>query len=99
MNTPVSKASSLGVIGLGTMGLGAAHSAIRRGVPTWGCDTRPEAREALAQAGGHGEQAEIMVAQHAARGIAQTLHPAQHRGRIGAAVHQVAEQVDRVAAG
>lgn len=49
MNTPV---STLGVIGLGSMGMGAALSALRRGVPVWGCDTRPEARAALTAAGG-----------------------------------------------
>lgn len=46
-------AKTLGVIGLGSMGLGAALSALRKGVPTWGCDLRPEARAALAEAGGH----------------------------------------------
>lgn len=43
---------TLGVIGLGSMGMGAALSALRQGVSTWGCDPRPEARAALEQAGG-----------------------------------------------
>lgn len=43
---------TLGVIGLGSMGLGAALSALRQGVPTWGCDPRAQAREAFAKAGG-----------------------------------------------
>jgi 3-hydroxyisobutyrate dehydrogenase len=43
---------TLGVIGLGSMGLGAALSAHRQGVPTWGCDPRTEAREAFAKEGG-----------------------------------------------
>ncbi|HWP19732.1 MAG TPA: L-threonate dehydrogenase [Burkholderiaceae bacterium] len=43
---------TLGVIGLGSMGLGAALSAHRKGVPTWGCDARAEAREAFAKEGG-----------------------------------------------
>ncbi len=43
---------TLGVIGLGSMGLGAALSAHRKGVPTWGCDPRAEAREAFAKEGG-----------------------------------------------
>lgn len=43
---------TLGVIGLGSMGMGAALSALRRGVPTWGCDARAEAREAFSRAGG-----------------------------------------------
>ena len=45
-------APTLGVIGLGSMGMGAALSALRKGVPTWGCDPRPEARAAFEQAGG-----------------------------------------------
>ena len=43
---------TLGVVGLGSMGLGAALSALRQGVKVWGCDTRAEAREALARARG-----------------------------------------------
>jgi 3-hydroxyisobutyrate dehydrogenase len=43
---------TLGVVGLGSMGMGAASSALRAGVPTWGCDTRPTAREQFAQLGG-----------------------------------------------
>lgn len=50
MNT--SKQKSLGVIGLGSMGMGAACSALRNGVATWGCDPRPEARAAFRQHGG-----------------------------------------------
>jgi L-threonate 2-dehydrogenase len=48
----VNAAPTLGVVGLGSMGLGAALSALRRGVPTWGLDTRPEPLAALTQAGG-----------------------------------------------
>jgi L-threonate 2-dehydrogenase len=47
VNPPV-----LGVIGLGSMGLGAAVSALRRGVATWGLDTRAEARERFIAEGG-----------------------------------------------
>jgi L-threonate 2-dehydrogenase len=43
----------LGVVGLGSMGFGAALSAVRRGVVTWGLDTRAEARERFAAEGGH----------------------------------------------
>ncbi|HJW12254.1 MAG TPA: NAD(P)-binding domain-containing protein, partial [Albitalea sp.] len=43
---------TLGVVGLGSMGFGAAVSALRRGVATWGLDTRAEARERFAAAGG-----------------------------------------------
>jgi putative dehydrogenase len=43
---------TLGVVGLGSMGFGAAVSAVKRGVPTWGLDTRAEARERFVAAGG-----------------------------------------------
>jgi L-threonate 2-dehydrogenase len=45
-------ATALGVVGLGSMGFGAAVSALRRGVPTWGLDTRAEARARFAAEGG-----------------------------------------------
>jgi 3-hydroxyisobutyrate dehydrogenase len=61
MTTPT---ATLGVIGLGSMGMGAALSALRRGTPVWGCDTRPEAREALAQAGGHSVATPADLAAH-----------------------------------
>ncbi|QPF72214.1 NAD-binding protein [Roseateles sp. DAIF2] len=44
---------TLGVIGLGSMGFGAAVSALRRGLPVWGLDLRAEARERFAVEGGH----------------------------------------------
>ena len=44
--------NTLGVIGLGSMGRGAALSALRRGVPTWGFDLNPAACAAVAEAGG-----------------------------------------------
>lgn len=43
-----------GVIGLGSMGMGAAQSTLRAGLETWGCDLRPEAVQSLREAGGHG---------------------------------------------
>ena len=42
----------LGVIGLGSMGFGAAVSALRRGVATVGLDTSPQARERFIAEGG-----------------------------------------------
>lgn len=42
----------LGVVGLGSMGYGAAVSAMKRGVPTWGLDTTEAARARFAAAGG-----------------------------------------------
>ena len=45
-------ATTLGVIGLGSMGRGAALSALRRGVPVWGFDLNPAACATIAEAGG-----------------------------------------------
>ena len=42
----------LGVVGLGSMGFGAAMTALRNGVATVGLDTRAEARERFAREGG-----------------------------------------------
>jgi 3-hydroxyisobutyrate dehydrogenase len=42
----------LGVVGLGSMGFGAALTALRNGVTTIGLDTRPEARERFVAEGG-----------------------------------------------
>jgi L-threonate 2-dehydrogenase len=42
----------LGVVGLGSMGFGAAVSALRRGVDTWGLDMREEARQRFDAEGG-----------------------------------------------
>lgn len=42
----------LGVVGLGSMGYGAAVSAMKRGVTTWGLDTTETARMRFAAAGG-----------------------------------------------
>lgn len=55
---------TLGVVGLGSMGMGAALTALRRGFATWGCDPRAEARAQLAQAGGRvaGSAAELAAA-------------------------------------
>lgn len=43
---------TLGVVGLGSMGMGAALSALRQGVTVWGCDPREAARSAFEAAGG-----------------------------------------------
>jgi L-threonate 2-dehydrogenase len=44
---------NIGVIGLGTMGMGAAQSLVRAGHDVYGCDVRAGARDALIAAGGH----------------------------------------------
>jgi 3-hydroxyisobutyrate dehydrogenase len=43
----------VGVIGLGSMGMGMATSLVRAGFETWGYDLREEARASFAGAGGH----------------------------------------------
>ena len=55
---------TLGVVGLGSMGLGAALSARRRGVSTWGLDPRAERLAPLVEAGGRaaGSLAELAAA-------------------------------------
>lgn len=55
---------TLGVIGLGSMGMGAALSALRSGVPTWGFDPRAEARNAFETAGGRAANNITELARH-----------------------------------
>jgi L-threonate 2-dehydrogenase len=50
--TTVAGAAGFGVVGLGSMGLGAALSALRGGLAVWGCDPSPAARERFSAAGG-----------------------------------------------
>ncbi len=47
------RAANLGVVGLGSMGRGAAVSALRSGVATWGFDPSADALARFAEAGGH----------------------------------------------
>ena len=51
-NKPMKTPLTLGVIGLGSMGRGAALTALARGVTTWGLDLNPAACATVAQAGG-----------------------------------------------
>lgn len=62
MNQPSSPV--LGVVGLGSMGMGAACSAVRQGTPTWGFDPRPEALAAFSKAGGHAAASPAELAAH-----------------------------------
>lgn len=52
MSSIPSEQPVIGVVGLGSMGFGAALSAHRRGFVTWGVDPRAEARERFAAEGG-----------------------------------------------
>ena len=45
---------SVGVIGLGSMGMGAARSCIRAGLRVYGIDVNPQALSTLAEAGAVG---------------------------------------------
>lgn len=49
-------AENICVIGLGSMGMGAAKSCLRAGLNTWGVDLNPAALESLRQAGAHDAQ-------------------------------------------
>ncbi len=69
--------NTLGVIGLGSMGMGAACSALRNGVTTWGCDPRPEAREAFAEAGGRAVASAAELAAHCDVVLVLVLNAAQ----------------------
>lgn len=55
---------TLGVIGLGSMGFGAAVAALRRGWTVWGLDLRAGARERFAAEGGHATDALDELAAH-----------------------------------
>lgn len=60
MSTP----TTLGVIGLGSMGRGAALTALKRGIPTWGLDLNPAACATIAEAGGRIATSMAELAQH-----------------------------------
>ncbi len=68
---------TLGVIGLGSMGMGAACAALRNGVSTWGCDPRPEARQAFAAAGGKAVASAAELAAHCEVVLVLVLNSAQ----------------------
>jgi len=68
---------TLGVVGLGSMGLGAALSALRRGVPTWGCDPRDEVRERLAGAGAQPAATPAALAPHCDAVLVLVVNAAQ----------------------
>jgi L-threonate 2-dehydrogenase len=53
MTTSRGQPRKVGVIGLGSMGLGIARSLLRVGFEVHGCDVRPEAVETIVRDGGH----------------------------------------------
>lgn len=67
-DTPASSTTApprFGVIGLGSMGFGAAISALRRGIDVCGLDNRAEARERFVAAGGRATDSLAELAAHA----------------------------------
>ncbi len=70
-------ATTLGIIGLGSMGRGAAISAIRRGVPTWGFDLNPAACATVADAGGHIATSVAELARHCDAVVVLVVNAAQ----------------------
>ena len=75
MSTPTSR--TLGVIGLGSMGMGAACSAVRQGTPTWGFDPRPEALAAFREAGGRAATDLAELARHCDAVLVLVVNAAQ----------------------
>ncbi|MEK9672657.1 MAG: L-threonate dehydrogenase [Rhodospirillaceae bacterium] len=57
------------LIGLGAMGMGMAHSALKAGIDTAGCDIKETARDAFADAGGRAAQTPAEAA-HGADAVA-----------------------------
>ena len=70
-------ATTLGIIGLGSMGRGAALSALRRGVPTWGFDLNPAACASVAEAGGHIASSVADLARHCDAVVVLVVNAAQ----------------------
>lgn len=67
----------LGVVGLGSMGYGAALTALRRGVATWGLDTRPEARARFEADGGRSTDSLDELASHCDAVVVLVVNAAQ----------------------
>lgn len=84
-------ATTLGIIGLGSMGRGAALSAIRRGVPTWGFDLNPSACATVADAGGRIATSVADLARHCDAVVVLVVNAAQTEsvifGEDGLAAH------------
>jgi L-threonate 2-dehydrogenase len=78
MNQPArTPGATLGVIGLGSMGRGAALSALRRGVPTWGFDLNPAACATVAEAGGRIAASVAELAAHCDAVVVLVVNAAQ----------------------
>jgi len=69
--------TTLGVIGLGSMGRGAALTALQRGVPTWGLDLNPAACASVAAAGGRIATSLADLAQHCDAVVVLVVNAAQ----------------------
>jgi hypothetical protein len=82
-------------------GQGLLAQPVQQGVAVTGVQDAVQrvAPRGLAHAVRHGQQVQVVVAQQAAQRTFVLHAAAQHGGRVGASVHQVAQQVHRVAAG
>jgi L-threonate 2-dehydrogenase len=67
------------VVGLGSMGMGAALSLLRKGFVVRGCDLSPAARDAFAAAGGTASGSPAEAAQGAGAAITMVVNAAQTR--------------------
>jgi 3-hydroxyisobutyrate dehydrogenase len=56
---------TVGVIGLGSMGMGVALTLVKAGYTVWGSDVRASALETLREAGGHGAMTPAELGEHA----------------------------------
>lgn len=70
------------VVGLGSMGMGAAVSCVRAGLETWGVDPRAEAREAFLAAGGAGAAAQGVDVPGADAAVVLTVNAAQAKAAL-----------------
>ena len=71
------QARRVGVIGLGAMGMGVAHSLLRRGFEVHVCDLRKEAVKEIVTAGGHGHPSPAALAPHVDAVIVIVVNAAQ----------------------
>jgi 3-hydroxyisobutyrate dehydrogenase len=89
MSDPQTDLPTVGVIGLGSMGMGVAKTLAKKGFTVWGSDVRASALEELRAAGGHGAMTPAELGTHADVVIVLVVNAAQTEtvlfGETGAA--------------
>jgi L-threonate 2-dehydrogenase len=89
MTPPLRPSRKVGVIGLGSMGLGMARALLRVGFEVHACDVRPEAVEAIVRDGGRAAASPAELASRVDDAITVVVNAAQTEevlfGRAGAA--------------